>query len=343
LPVCVSFSGRFHLPGCFESGSSISHDAAGNPLNNSLGTQTYTYNAANRHATVTENSQIIATYNTKGQRVRKVTLSDDVDFVYDLTGQLIGEYDNGTLIREYMYTDGRLVAVADAAAPNEDPDGDMTDVTVPLRFPGQYADMETGRYYNYFRTYDPSIGRYTQSDPIGLAGGLSRYNYAYDDPVNLSDPYGLYTQDRVIVGDPGANGRCPPGSLAERSMFTGLREICTRPIRQPTPEREEAPVTARCGYLDADCLAGLPRSNSSPERDACILKCLLGLGVESEVQGRVGTFGANEAAKNSSGATKTVAKGVARYLGPVGAAVTVGGLILDPNSCARQCDQCTSP
>ena len=47
-----------------------------------------------------------------------------------------------------------------------------------LRFPGQYFDEETGLHYNYFRDYDPGIGRYVQSDPIGIDGGLSLYGYA---------------------------------------------------------------------------------------------------------------------------------------------------------------------
>lgn len=41
-----------------------------------------------------------------------------------------------------------------------------------LRFAGQYFDEETGLHYNYFRDYDPQTGRYVQSDPIGLNGGL---------------------------------------------------------------------------------------------------------------------------------------------------------------------------
>jgi RHS repeat-associated protein len=41
-----------------------------------------------------------------------------------------------------------------------------------LRLPGQYYDAETGLHYNYFRDYDPGVGRYVESDPIGLQGGL---------------------------------------------------------------------------------------------------------------------------------------------------------------------------
>ncbi|PKH69961.1 hypothetical protein CXF96_15405 [Stenotrophomonas sp. Betaine-02u-21] len=84
---------------------------------------------------------------------------------------------------------------ADAA--NEDPDGDGVAFGFALRFPGQQATSETGLNYNYQRDYDAGVGRYVQSDPIGLLGGLSTYGYVEGDPLRSVDPLGLQ-----VVGSP---------------------------------------------------------------------------------------------------------------------------------------------
>lgn len=60
-----------------------------------------------------------------------------------------------------------------------------------LRFPGQYYDVEAGLYYNYLRDYEPSSGRYVESDPIGLDGGISSFAYAGSNPLKLKDLYGM--------------------------------------------------------------------------------------------------------------------------------------------------------
>ncbi|MWK59987.1 RHS repeat protein, partial [Pseudomonas otitidis] len=64
-----------------------------------------------------------------------------------------------------------------------------------LRFPGQVADAHSGLYYNYFRDYDPETGRYVESDPIGLGGGLNTYGYVQGNPVKLVDLLGLAPGD----------------------------------------------------------------------------------------------------------------------------------------------------
>jgi RHS repeat-associated protein len=86
-------------------------------------------------------------------------------------------------------------------------------ITVNLRFAGQYADSETGLFYNYFRSYQPNQGRYSQNDPIGLDGGWNRYVYAGANALSNIDPRGLDN----------------PGMGPYGPYWTGV-QVCSRPV-----------------------------------------------------------------------------------------------------------------
>jgi RHS repeat-associated protein len=74
--------------------------------------------------------------------------------------------------------------------PDENPSG-LGVFDLPLRFPGQRYDKETNLHYNYFRDYDPSLGRYEESDPVGLRGGTNTYAYVGATPLLWFDIWGL--------------------------------------------------------------------------------------------------------------------------------------------------------
>lgn len=196
------------------------------------GDATYSYNDDGRLVDVGGQRPLHSDYNALGQRVRKAGQGVLV-FVYDETGHLLGEYTpGGVMVREYIWLGNHLVgmlsqqekhvlyvhtdhlgtprAVSDGATvlwrwegdafgadkPNEQVAGPSRRFTLPLRFPGQYFDQETGLFYNYFRDYDPATGRFVESDPLGLAGGINLFAYVGGTPTHASDPLGLQT---VIV------------------------------------------------------------------------------------------------------------------------------------------------
>jgi RHS repeat-associated protein len=96
------------------------------------------------------------------------------------TGQAVWRYDNNDPFGGNV--------------PDENPAG-LGIFTCNLRFPGQYFDQETNTHYNYFRDYDPTIGRYVQSDPIGLRGGLNTYLYVEANPIGDIDVDGLQVRN----------------------------------------------------------------------------------------------------------------------------------------------------
>ncbi|MCX4024712.1 RHS domain-containing protein [Endozoicomonas sp. SM1973] len=205
------------------------YDANGNLIEKSHGAKTtkFFYNELERLVRVEDGSgQVIARYgyNLFGHRLWKETNGEKRYFLYNLNG-LAAEYDSsGQLIREYQFVpyspwmtnplfqrvDGQLYyfQTDQVGAPtrmvaangkvvwsaNYQSFGkaiiNKAEVDTPLRFPGQYHDKETGLNHNYWRDYDPELGRYIESDPIGLGGGVNRYLFANANPIIKADPYG---------------------------------------------------------------------------------------------------------------------------------------------------------
>jgi RHS repeat-associated protein len=164
-------------------------------------------------------------------------------------------------------------AVFGQGSANTDPDGDGTHVTFNPRFPGQYLDAESGLHYNYFRDYEPGTGRYVQSDPIGLKGGLSTYGYGDFDPLSAFDPKGLTAKD---MSDAQccqyARGQVSSNAEGTVACCNGRKILCTWPsVSDGAPPGS---IIAKCRRRheevhldDAPCPEGCPDVIRVPKRD----------------------------------------------------------------------------
>jgi RHS repeat-associated protein len=142
-----------------------------------------------------EVGRLIGEYGTKGKpREETVYLGDMPIAVIKPTGVYFVHSDYRNMPRQI---DNSLKAAVWAWDPrgfgDSNPKQNLSGTTFvyKLRFPGQYFDGETLKNYNYFRTYDFDTGRYLESDPIGLAGGLNTYAYVKQSPITNMDRFGL--------------------------------------------------------------------------------------------------------------------------------------------------------
>ena len=108
-------------------------------------------------------------------------------------GAIIPHADYRGMYRAGSYVTGASYVGIDYPAANRGQFADEGSVRIPNGYASLLQDQTdgTGLMYRRNRYYDPKSGRFTQEDPIGLAGGLNLYGYANGDPVNFSDPFGL--------------------------------------------------------------------------------------------------------------------------------------------------------
>jgi RHS repeat-associated protein len=149
--------------------------------------------------------------------------------------------------------------------PDENPSG-LGAFEFPLRLPGQYYDKETNLAYNYFRDYDPAIGRYTQSDPVGLDAGLNTYAYIRGNPLTYTDSRGLFLDELALAaGKVGTVATIGAGSLITATV--GLLLFPSSIAEEQQPQTSVVPSalpSARTGPVP---------SPGSAANDACYDPC----------------------------------------------------------------------
>jgi RHS repeat-associated protein len=192
-----------------------------------------------------DNQPIASVRLESSQLVVRAILSDHVNTPRALTTLHGGNQPAGTTVWKWALTakDTNSNNGFGTDPANEDPDGNGTSVRFDLRFPGQQYDPETALHYNYFRDYEAGTGRYVESDPIGLRGGMTSYAYVESAPIHSYDSVGLFKIE--------CNGNCVDGDILR--LKNSAEEFCDRTLlnRQIKDKAKRACIRGKCQSDDA--------------------------------------------------------------------------------------------
>ena len=260
----------------------------------------FAYDGFNRLATSQTAAETTTyTYNALGQRIKKINQNGlTTSFHYGPNGELLFEQDQAGNSKVYVWLNGRPLARIDNNAqiyyyhvdhlgtPQAmtdstgalvwkayyDPFGKATvrpasTIENNLRLPGQYYDRETGLYYNYARDYDPGTGRYIETDPIGLAGGMSLYAYVGGDPISRIDPLGLFEIYGNWTGSNWSGGKNGPIIPANPAGPVDTVDACAmqHDYCYATTQASKSQCTASRPHTISDCDAQLARCTLSTD------------------------------------------------------------------------------
>jgi RHS repeat-associated protein len=221
------------------NGTSFTYDGRGNLTSD--GSRTFTYDVENHLLTEVGGAGLTLSYDPLGRLWQSVSGATTTQFLY-AGDNLIGEYpSSGPVLRRYVHgpgtdepivwyegstlTDrrwlhaderGSIIAKTDgtgsATAYTYGPYGESTWAGPRFAYTGQIALPEAQLYHYKARVYDPSLGRFLQTDPVGTKDDFNLYAYVHGDPINGSDPSGL--ADDTFSNDSGGCGSHVGGTSA---------------------------------------------------------------------------------------------------------------------------------
>jgi RHS repeat-associated protein len=281
-------------------GTSFTYDLNGNLTADGL--TSYTYDSENRLLTATGTHSATLTYDPLGRLFQIVSGSATTQFLYD-GDELVGEYNgSGALLRRYIHgpqSDGPLISYEGSAVSSatrrslqSDYQGSIVSVAdgagnaVSLnrydeygkpassnvgrfQYTGQAWLSELGLYYYKARVYDPRLGRFLQTDPVGYDEDVNLYGYVGNDPLNGTDPTGEDCEAPASRGElPGDVQKPPPPCVTVTVTSDKPSEpSAANTIAMPVPVRLpwwRATLGAAAAEVFGDMLLSDCRGDSGP-------------------------------------------------------------------------------